>query len=153
MASPASVATHPVHPMIVVFPIGLWTFSLVCDVAFATGLGGPIWNDMAFYTMAGGIMGGVLAAVGFLDYLSLEGRIRSIALTHTLVNLAIVGLYAVNLFLRARSAPGAVAPVVLSALSVVLLGISGWLGGELVYVNGVAVQSQPVSEERPRKAA
>lgn len=154
MASPASVAKHPVHPMLVVFPIGLWTFSLVCDVAFATGWGGPIWNDMAFYTMAGGVVGALLAAVpGFIDYLSLRGRIRSIALSHMLVNLTVVGLYAVNLFLRTRSTPGAVAPVVLSALSVVLLGISGWLGGELVYVQGVAVQPQPVSAERHRRAA
>ena len=179
MASRASVAKHPVHPMLVVFPIGLWTFSLMCDVAFATGWGGPVWNDMAFYTMAGGVVGALLAAVpgfidyralkvverpaqvgavlpavpGFIDYLALKGRIPSIALTHMLVNLAIVGLYGVNLFLRARSTPGAVAPVVLSALSVVLLGISGWLGGELVYVHGIAVQPQPVSEERSRKAA
>ena len=51
MSSPASVAKHPIHPMLVVFPIGLWTFSLVCDVAYVAGWGGPIWNDMALYTM------------------------------------------------------------------------------------------------------
>jgi uncharacterized membrane protein len=154
MSSPASVAKHPIHPMLVVFPIGLWTFSLVCDVAYVTGWGGPIWNDMAFYTMAGGIAGGLLAAVpGFIDYLSLSGRVRALALTHMLINLGIVGLYALNLFLRLGSAPGAVLPIALSSLGMVLLGVSGWLGGELVYVHHIGVEPQSESKVQRRKAA
>lgn len=154
MSSPASVAKHPIHPMLVVFPIGLWTFSLVSDVAYATGWGGPIWSDMAFYTMAGGIAGALLAAVpGFIDFLSLSGRVRSIALTHMLLNLGIVGLYALNLYLRLDSAPGAVLPIALSSLSMVLLGVSGWLGGELVYVHNVGVEPQAESRVQHRKAA
>ena len=154
MSSPASIAKHPIHPMLVVFPIGLWTFSLVCDVAYAAGWGGPIWNDMAFYTMAGGIAGALLAAVpGFIDFLSLRGSVRSIALTHMLINLGIVGLYALNLFLRTGSAPGAAAPVALSALGMVLLGISGWLGGELVYVHNIGVEPQAESSGRDRRKA
>ena len=153
MASPASVAKHPLHPMLVVFPIGLWVFSLVCDLAYATGWGGPTWNDMAFYSMAGGVIGALLAAVpGFIDFLSLTGRVRSIALTHMLINLGIVGLYALNLFLRTRTGPEAALPIALSALSVVLLGISGWLGGELVYVHQVGVEPKSAPEAR-RKAA
>jgi uncharacterized membrane protein len=138
--------------MLVVFPIALWVFSLVCDVAFVTGWGGLIWHEMAFYTMAAGVVGALLAAIpGFIDYLSLQGRVRSIALTHMLINLSIVGLYVVNLFLRTGSAPGAAVPVVLSALSVILLGISGWLGGELVYVHQVGVE--PIHAETPRRKA
>lgn len=155
MSYGASVAKHPIHPMLVVFPIGLWVFSLVCDIAFAAGWGGPIWNEMAFYTMAGGLAGALLAAVpGFIDFLSLTGRVRSIALTHMILNLGIVGMYALNLFLRTRSAPGAALPLALSALAVVLLGVSGWLGGEMVYVHGVGVESRPQdAAARSRKAA
>jgi len=141
--------------MLVVFPIGLWTFSLVCDVAYATGWGDPIWNDMAFYTMAGGIAGALLAAVpGFIDFLSLSGAVRSIALTHMLINLGIVGLYALNLFLRLGSTPGDILPIALSSLGMVLLGVSGWLGGELVYVHNIGVEPQSKSGgERISKAA
>ena len=154
MSSPASVAKHPIHPMLVVFPIGLWTFSLVCDVAYATGWGDPIWSDMAFYTMAGGIAGALLAAVpGFIDFLSLSGGVRSIALTHLLINLGIVGLYALDLFLRLGSIPGAILPIALSSLGMVLLGVSGWLGGELVYVHNIGVEPQSGSRAQHRKAA
>ena len=46
--TPASVADHPIHPMLVAFPIGLFVFSLICDLIFRSG-GAPLWNDMAFY--------------------------------------------------------------------------------------------------------
>src|SRR5437879_3435077 len=102
MASFASIAKHPIHPMLVALPIGLWIFSLVSDVIYVMKWGGPIWNDVAFYTMAGGIVGGLLSAVpGFIDFLSMsKGRIRTIALWHMRINLAVVVLYGANLWLR-----------------------------------------------------
>ena len=142
MESRASFAKHPIHPMLVPFPIALWIFSLVCDVVYALGWGGPIWSDMAFYTMAGGILGGLAAAVpGLIDYLSLSEPVpKKIARTHMIVNLVIVGIFCVDLWLRMTAPPGAGLPVALSVLGVMLLGVSGWLGGELVYVHGVAVE-------------
>ncbi|HXE56381.1 MAG TPA: DUF2231 domain-containing protein [Gemmatimonadales bacterium] len=141
MSTPASINKHPIHPMLVVFPIGLWVFSLVCDLIYVLGARDPVWNDMAFYTMAGGIVGALIAAVpGFIDFLAIrEPQVRRIAITHLTLNLLSVGLYAFNLGLRARSAPGASVPIGLSAITVVILGISGWLGGELVYARGVGV--------------
>ena len=143
MASRASFAKHPIHPMLVPFPIALWIFSLVSDIVYGLGWGGPLWSDMAFYTMAGGILGGLAAAVpGLIDYLSLsEPAPTKIAKTHMIVNLAIVGIFCVNLWLRMTASPGAGFPVALSVIGVMLLGLSGWLGGELVYVHGVAVES------------
>lgn len=70
MASPASIAKHPIHPVLVALPIGLWIFSLVSDVIYLTKWGGPVWNDVAFYTMAGGFGSALLAAVpGLIDLL------------------------------------------------------------------------------------
>jgi uncharacterized membrane protein len=144
MGSRASIAKHPIHPMLVPFPIALWIFSLMSDLIYALGWGGAMWHDIAFYTMAGGTLGGLAAAVpGLIDYLSItELPPKKIARNHMIVNLGIVGSYIVNLWLRMIMPPDAMLPVVLSVCAVLLLGFSGWLGGELVYVHGVGVESQ-----------
>lgn len=145
MASPASIQKHPIHPMLIPFPIGLWIFSLLCDVVYAMGWGGAVWNDMAFYTMVGGIIGALAAAVpGYIDYRSLtDPQTTTIGRWHMLVNLSIVVLFAINLSLRMWSEPGAVLPVLLSLVGIAMLGVAGWLGGELVYVHRVAVEPEP----------
>lgn len=144
MASPASVQKHPIHPMLIPFPIALWIFSLACDLIYAMGWGGAVWNDMAFYTMAGGTLGALAAAIpGYLDYRSLtDPDIKKIGQWHMLINLSIVVLFTINLWLRIGSEPGAVLPLGLSMIAIVMLGVSGWLGGHLVYVHGVAVEPQ-----------
>lgn len=75
MASPASIGGHPIHPMIIPFPIALWVFSLVADVIFLWR-GNPVWrNYIAFYALLAGIIGAVAAAVpGFIDWLSLTDK-------------------------------------------------------------------------------
>jgi uncharacterized membrane protein len=144
MASRASIAKHPIHPMLVPFPIALWIFSLMSDLIYALGWGGLLWHDIAFYTMVGGLVGGLAAAVpGLIDYLSMtEPATKKIARNHMILNLGIVAIYIVNLWFRMTMAPDAALPVVLSVCAVLLLGLSGWLGGELVYVHGVGVESQ-----------
>lgn len=152
MASPASVKRHPIHPMLVPLPIGLWIFSLVCDLVYLFGGRNTFWTDMAFYTMAGGIVGALMAAIpGLIDFLSLsEPRVRKIGATHMIINLIIVALFAGNLWLRMGSAPGASLPIGLSVVGIVLLLVSGWLGGELIYVHGVSVEPQHAPGERDR---
>ena len=56
MASPASIKKHPIHPMLVALPIGLWIFALVCDVLRAAG-GSANWATVAMYCSAAGIVG------------------------------------------------------------------------------------------------
>jgi len=101
MASPASIKKHPLHPILVAFPIGLWTFALVCDVIRAFGDGAP-WGTVALYCVAGGVAGGVLAAVpGLIDYFSIdEKEMKRIATTHLLVNLGTVVVFVANLWAR-----------------------------------------------------
>jgi uncharacterized membrane protein len=145
MASPASVAKHPFHPMLVVFPVGLWVFSLVSDIVFYAG-GAPVWRDIAFWTMAGGIIGALLAAVpGFIDFQTLSGRPQKIAAYHMAINLGLVVLFAINLWLRT----GGDVYIALSVIGVIGLMISGWLGGELVYVEGIAVERRAASVAEP----
>jgi uncharacterized membrane protein len=144
MRTPASIAKHPIHPMLVALPIGLWIFSLVCDVARVAGSTDPAWVTVAFYTMAGGVVGALLAAVpGFIDLVSLPAGPRKTAIAHMLINLTIVALYVANLWLRWSNPADLHVPFWLSLIGVGLLTISGWLGGKMVYVHGVAVDAAP----------
>lgn len=146
-ASRASIAGHPIHPMLVTIPIGLWIFSLVADLIFLWN-GQALWHDMAFYTMAGGLVGALLAAIpGMIDLFSMRpSPTKRIGLVHMSINFTVVVLFAINLGWRISADPAAAGPVWLSAVAVVLLGVSGWLGGEMVYVHGAAVS--PVKRER-----
>ena len=118
MASPASIKKHPLHPILVAFPIGLWTFALVCDVIRAFGDGAP-WGTVALYCVAGGVAGGVLAAVpGLIDYFSID---------------VFVGPF--------RLSADSNVPLILSVVGVLGIGFGGWLGGEMVYVKGMAVEA------------
>lgn len=155
METRASVAEHPIHPMLIPFPIALWIFSLACDLIYLFGFGGPVWKDVALYTMMGGIIGGLAAAIpGYIDYRSLtDPVIVRIAQMHMAINVGLVLLFTVNAGLRMLNGPEAVLPVFLSFLGVAALGVSGWLGGELVYVQGVAVQSDRETTGPRRRAA
>ena len=145
MSSAASIKHHPLHPMIIPLPIGLWIFSIASDIIFKAGWGGPVWNDVAFYSIAGGIIGALIAAIpGFIDLTDLQNpKTKSIAIWHMFINLLAVALYCVNFWLRMNRAPGDNLPIVLSVIGIILIIISGWLGGELVYVRGVAVKQPP----------
>ena len=141
---PASIAKHPIHPMLVVLPIGLWIFSFISDLIFILG-GSPVWDDVAFYTMAGGLVGALAAAVpGFFDMFSIsDPKVGKIARNHMILNLIAAGIFALNLYLRTTLAPGSsLLPILLSLFGIGLLGFSGWLGGEMVYVHGVGVEPQ-----------
>jgi len=155
METRATVAEHPVHPMLIPFPIALWIFSLASDLISLFGFGGPVWKDIALYTMVGGIVGGLAAAIpGYIDYRSLSDPvIVRVAQMHMVINVGLIVLFTINAGLRIMNGTEAVLPVFLSALGVAALGVSGWLGGELVYVQGVAVQPERESTGPKRRAA
>ena len=140
MRTPASIAGHPIHPMLIPLPIGLWIFSFVCDLVYVTGFGGDQWRTVAFYTMVGGVVGGVIAALpGIIDMLSLPAGPKRTAIIHMIINLTIVGMYLVNIGLRIGNPENVALTTWLSGIAVALLGVSGWLGGKLVYEQRVAV--------------
>lgn len=144
MRTPAQIAGHPIHPMLVPIPIGLWLFSLVADFIAMRSAAPETWHAAALYTMVGGIIGALAAALpGLVDLLSLRERpIFSTALAHMGLNLAIVVLYAVNAWLRAHSAVAANVALGLSVIGILALLVSGWLGGKMVYEAGVAVNME-----------
>lgn len=152
MITKASLAKHPIHPMLVPLPIGLWIFSLFCDVMLFLD-GKVIWSSLALYTMAGGIVGALIAALpGLVDLLTMPAsRPKRIGIWHMAINLSLVALYLANFFWRRQVEPTALGPVALSLLAVLLLGLSGWLGGEMVYVHGVAVEPVGGKDKEQRK--
>ncbi len=149
MRTPASIAHHPVHPMLVPIPIGLWVFSFVCDLIFIFGTGTPVWKTVALYTMVGGLIGALAAAIpGLVDLLSLPSEPRRTAILHMTINLVVVALFAINTWMRVSSGDAGAAergPVWLSLAAIGLLLISGWLGGKLVYERGVAVDTESLT--------
>jgi uncharacterized membrane protein len=137
--------------MLIAFPIGLWVFSLIADLVYQWGFGSFVWNNVAYYTMAGGIVGALLAAIpGLVDLISIrEPRAKRIGIAHMIVNLVVVGLYVVNLFLRSIEGASATLTIALSVVGVGLLSLSGWLGGEMVYIYHVAVdEHEPIEHRR-----
>ena len=153
MASPASIGGHPIHPMIIPFPIALWVFSLVADVVYLWR-GNPVWKDwIAFYALlAGTIMAAVAAVPGLIDWLSLKEpkivKIAKIANWHARLNVVALLVFAGSFYLRTNAGAQLTGdnhtiPLLLSMLGVVLISISGWLGGELVFKHGVAVEIEP----------
>lgn len=158
MRTPASIAGHPIHPMLVPVAIGLWLFSFACDVIYAAGVSGD-WKTVALYTMVGGIVCALLAAIpGFIDLLSLPPAPRKLALIHMTINLVIVALFAANAWWRFSSPEGAAepgmnGPLWLSLVAVLMLGVSGWIGGHLVYRHGVAVNATETDAARKTAAA
>ncbi len=139
MRTPARIAKHPIHSMIVPIPIGLWLFSLICDLVHRFGGTSPNWEVVAWYTMIGGIIGALIAAVpGLIDLLSLPPGVKRTALIHMALNLTIVALFVINAYVRRN---GVTDPAIwLSVIAIALLVASGWLGGKMVYELGVAVE-------------
>ena len=158
MRTPANIAGHPIHPMLVTIPIGLWIFSLVADLVALRSGSPQTWALVAFYAMVGGIVGALAAALpGLVDLLSLEDRaIKKTALIHMSINLTVVVLYALNAWMRSRAAVPGDVTLALSVLAIAMLLVSGWLGGKMVYLSGVGVSaeqplqppSQPQQQER-----
>lgn len=128
---------HPIHPMLVVFPLALFSTAVLFDainlVTDADGL-----TTFSFWAIAAGVVGGLAAAVfGLIDWLAVprETRAKRIGLVHGVGNVVIVGLFAVSWLLRLNEPgyePGVLA-LVLGLIGVGLALFTAWLGGEMVY--------------------
>jgi len=141
--STARIGGHPIHPMLVPFPIVCFIGAFVADIFYVRGGGDQaVAATAAIWLLAVGLVGAALAAVaGFTDYFG-SSRIRDIkdATHHMIANLLAVVLEVVNLFVRLndRDAISGIG-IILSGIVVLILLYSGWKGGELIYRHGVGV--------------
>jgi uncharacterized membrane protein len=145
MANPQSTAKilgHPLHPMLVPFPIAFFAGTLAADIVFA-GNGDEFWFRMTLWLLGAGVVMALLAAVmGLIDVLG-DAAIRAITIVwwHLLGNLLLVLIEAFNWYRRYDMGPDAVlnTGLYLSIIAVVIMLGTGWLGWEMVYRRRVGI--------------
>lgn len=143
MRSRANLFSHPIHPMLVAFPLALLIASFGFDLV-AYFLQMPSLWTAGYYCMAGGlIMAAVAAIPGAIDYFGVvppRSSARTRALQHAFTNIAVIGVFIAALVYRGGPAqkPNPIS-LILQAVGTSLLFISGWLGATLVYRNQIGV--------------
>jgi uncharacterized membrane protein len=142
LRSTAQIARHPIHPMLVPFPIACFVGALVTDVVYwATAE--MMWADFSAWLLVIGVIMGVLAAIaGLIDFLG-NRMIRALrpVWAHMLGNLAVLVLSAINVLVHSRDAWTSVYPtgLMLSVVAVLIMSVTGWLGWSMVYRHGAGV--------------
>lgn len=144
--STASIAGHPIHPMLVPLPIGFLVGALLSDIGYVTTTN-PFWPEASRWLLLGGIVFGALAAVfGLIDFLTIPYvRSRTAAWVHFIGNATVIVLSLINLISRPSELQSGVptSGLVLSLIVVVILLVTGWLGGELSYRYRIGVLPRP----------
>jgi len=107
--------------MLIVLPVGLWVFSLFCDLLYLGGAEAEIWSRLALYAMVGGFISALTAAA-----------LPGFGLIRMNITLVVAALYALNIALRLGESASPALAIVLSATGVGVLAISSWLGVELL---------------------
>ena len=140
MESKAKILGHPLHQMLIPFPLGLLASAVIFDVVYLIW-GNPTMITVSYWMIIAGIVGGLVAApFGLIDYLAIPSgtRAKSVGLIHGLGNVVVLLLFAGSWWLRYEEF-GNVPPyrptkiaLVLSFAGFALAGVTGWLGGELV---------------------
>jgi uncharacterized membrane protein len=134
---------HPVHPMLIVLPLGLFAIALVFDIVYLA-TGDATFAEVAFWNITAGIVGGLLAAVfGLIDWLAIPAgtRAKRLGLWHGGGNATIVVLFLISWLIRLpnHAYQPDIVPFLLALVAVAAALVTAWLGGELVYRLRVAV--------------
>lgn len=140
--STVAIAGHPIHPVIVTFPVAFLVGVVVTDLTYWL-IGDAFWARASFWLIFAGLVSGIVAAItGMVDFIKI-GRVRErrAGWIHMIGNVAALVLTLVNLLLRWNTPVEAVLPlgIIISVIVAGLLGITGWYGGELVYRHKIAV--------------
>ena len=143
MNSRVKLLGHPLHPMLIVYPLGLLSTAVIFDlISMATD--SKIFPVVSYWMITAGIIGGLMAAIiGFFEWMAIpvDSRAKRISNWHALGNLTVVLLFAASWWLR-TGVPNKVpttAAFSLSLAALLLALVTGWLGGELVYRLGIGV--------------
>ncbi|HXS57406.1 MAG TPA: DUF2231 domain-containing protein [Hanamia sp.] len=142
MRSKASFKSHPIHPILVSFPIAFLIGTFVADVIGKFSENNSLWQT-GFYLEIAGIVTGLLAAIpGFIDYLFTvppNSSAKKRGLKHALVNVSHLVLFFIAWLLRGNEKADTTLILIIEAVGVILIFIAGYLGGTLVYRNQIGV--------------
>lgn len=149
MYSKVKIAGHPVHPMLVSFPVAFYTASLACYIVYNSN-GDPFWFKVALVAnIAGVVMAGVAALPGFIDWLFIPAgsKPKKTGLLHMVCNLLALALYTLNWWLQCDQWDATV-PVIdyaipLTAAGFLLTLMAGFLGWKMVQKHHVGVDDIP----------
>jgi len=140
--SRAAIKGHPLHPAVIVFPIAFLIGAFLTDLAFWKSRG-LMWASFSYWLLLAGVIGGtVAAALGAIDFLSIDrARVHRAGWIHAGGNVLVLILSLSNWFLRIGSVTAHVLPLglILSAITSALLALTGYLGGELVFKHMIGV--------------
>jgi len=147
--STVRIAKHPIHPMLVPFPIAFFVGTLLTDIAYWR-TAEMMWADFSAWLVSAGVVLGFIAAIaGLIDFLSDRlVRRQTSAWLHAIGNLVVLTLATINMFMHTRDAWTSIVPwgLTLSAAVVVLLLFTTWMGWSMVYRHGVGVENAGVVE-------
>ena len=158
MRSKFAIGGHPLHATLVGIPIGLFVWTLVSDIVYYGTDKDPMWYDIAFWSGIAAIVSALVAALpGLGDFVTVvaHSEARRTGLMHMALNLGVVALFAIAMVLMLDD--GAVdggrlgLVLALHAVGVGILGISGWLGGEMVYRNHIGMIPEDAEAERDQQ--
>ena len=142
MESKAKAFGHAIHPIMIVFPLGLLATAVIFDVLYLAPAN-TTWSTVSFWMIVAGVIGGLVAALfGLIDFLNIPSNTRAkrIGIYHAVVNVAAVALFAASAFLRWDRPETPVTIAFVCSFAGVLLALAGgWFGGELVERLGVGV--------------
>ena len=145
MESRAKLLGHSIHPIMIVFPLGLLATGVVFDVIHLIW-GNPTFATVAYWMIASGIIGGLLAApFGWIDWFAIPSgsRAKTIGLMHGLGNMTAILFFILSWWMRydAPERPELMASL-FSFIGAGLAAVGGWLGGELVFRHRVGVADE-----------
>lgn len=142
MESKAKLFGHAIHPIMIVFPLGLLATAAIFDILYLLTLN-TTFSTVSFWMIISGVIGGLLAAVfGLIDFLAIPSgtRAKSVGRYHAIVMVTAVVLFALSLWLRWDVPTVPATPALLCSFAGVLVAlVGGWFGGELVERLGVGV--------------
>lgn len=159
MQGKATIANHPLHPVLVTLPIGFFSGALICDIIRALN-GDPFWSRMSVALIAFGLVSGLVAALfGFIDYFTapMPVNAKATATTHMIINVFAIAFFPMAFYLRYENNASSVG-ILVTGLGVLMLAFSGSLGGHLAYHYGVGAdenageQGRSPGRERERLA-
>lgn len=142
MKSKAHFKSHPVHPILIVFPIAFFIGAVLFDV-LGQVFSKESFTTTALYLVVAGITGGLIAAIpGFIDYVYTippRSSAKKRATLHMIVNITMIAIFAFALYLRTNTFSSPWSVIIIELTGIIFLTIGGWLGGTLVYRNQIGV--------------
>ncbi len=144
---------HPLHPLLVTVPIGAWVASLVFDIAATLSDEPAALAEGAYWLIGIGVIGALVAAIwGLMDLFVIPRGTPAFrtGVTHLLINVTVVILFAISFLIRRADGyetEPSVGLIVLSIVALLLLSVSGWLGGRMTYRFGVRVAADDAQRD------